>query len=164
MTKKADFAAEEWNELRAVPAIVSAAVSSADPSGLFGALKEAAGGTRGMIESLKAAQSVELAAELLSDRSFPGLPDPKELTGEGSRNGQMANLRRNAIAKAQSAVAMLGSKATPEEASAYRGMLIRVAEAVASAAKEGGFLGLGGERVSTAEQDFLDELKGSLKA
>jgi len=164
MTKKAAFTAEEWTELRAVPAILTAAVSSADPSGLVGALKEAAGGTRGMIESLKAAQGQELAEELLADRSFPGLPDPKELTGDGSREAQMANLRRNAIAKAQSALALLRRKATPEEASAYRGMLIQVAEAAASAAKEGGFLGLGGERVSAAEQEFLQALKGALAA
>jgi hypothetical protein len=164
MTNKAAFTAEEWAELRGVPAILSAAVSSADPNGLFGALKEAAGGTRGMLDSLKAAQGVELADELLADHSFPGLPDPKELTGEGSREEQMANLRRNAIAKAQSALGLLDSKATPQEASAYRGMLIQVAEAAANAAKEGGFLGFGGERVSAPEQDFLDELKVALNA
>jgi hypothetical protein len=84
MTVKTAFTAEEWTELRAVPAILSAAVSSADPSGLFGTLKEAAGGTRGMIESLTGAQGIELAAELLADRSFPGMPDPKELVGEPS--------------------------------------------------------------------------------
>jgi hypothetical protein len=151
-------------QLRAVPAILSAAVSSADPNGLFGALKEAAGGTRGMIESLKTAHGTELADELLADRSLPGLPDPKELIGEGSRDEQMANLRRNAIAKAQSVLGLLDRKATPDETAAYRGMLIQVAEAAANAAKEGGFLGFGGERVSAAEQDFLDELKGALNA
>jgi hypothetical protein len=130
----------------------------------LGALKEAAGATRGMIESLKAAQGVELADELLADHSFPGLPDPKELTGEGSREEQMANLQRNAITKAQSALSLLGGKASPEEASAYRAMLIQVAEAAAGAAKEGGFLGIGGERVSAHEQHFLDKLKGALDA
>ena len=164
MTAKAAFTAEEWTELRAVPAILSAAVRSADPSGLFGALKEAAGGTRGMIESLKAAEGVELASELLADRSFPGMPDPKELVGEGSREEQMANLRRNAIAKAQAALALLGGKAAPEETSAYRAMLVQVAESAANAAKEGGFMGFGGERVSAAEQGFLDELKAALAA
>jgi len=164
MTNKAAFTAEEWTELRAAPLMLSVAVSSADPSGLFGALKEATSGTRGMIESLKAAEGVELAQELLADRSVPDLPDPKDMIGEGSRDEQMARLRHSAIAKAQSALEIVGRKATPEETSVYRDMLIQVAEAAASAAKEGGFLGFGGERVSAAEQDLLAELKGALNA
>jgi hypothetical protein len=39
-----------------------------------------------------------------------------------------------------------------------------VAESAANAAKEGGFMGFGGERVSAAEQGFLDELKAALAA
>jgi hypothetical protein len=42
-------------------------------------------------------------------------------------------------------------------------MLMSVATTAANAAKEGGFLGVGGERVSGAEQGFLDELKDVLK-
>jgi len=38
-----------------------------------------------------------------------------------------------------------------------------VAEKVASASKEGGFLGFGGVRVSNAEQSFLNEVKAALQ-
>ena len=117
-----------------------------------------------MIEALKAAEEAELASELLADCSFPGLPDPKGLLGEGSPEEQMATLRRNARAKAQAALALLGSKARPEETSAYRAMLLKVAELAANAATEGGFMGFGGERVSAAEWTLLDELTTALAA
>jgi hypothetical protein len=41
-------------------------------------------------------------------------------------------------------------------------MLGGIAERIANASKEGGFLGFGGERVSEGERQFLDRLKGLL--
>jgi hypothetical protein len=38
-------------------------------------------------------------------------------------------------------------------------MIMSVAETTANASKEGGFLGFGGVRVSSAEQSFLNEVK-----
>jgi len=164
MTTKATFTTDEWNLLRSVPAILAAGVSTADPSGLFGSLKEAAGGMKGMIEFLKGASGVELAQEMLADKSMPGMPDPKTLLGEGDREQQMANLRKSSFDQVQKALDLLAAKATPAEIEAYKGMLANVATAAANAAKEGGFLGFGGERVSAGEQGFLDELKGVLNA
>jgi hypothetical protein len=42
-------------------------------------------------------------------------------------------------------------------------MLMTVAERAANAAKEGGFLFFGGERVSAPEQAFLSEVKTTLQ-
>ena len=41
-------------------------------------------------------------------------------------------------------------------------MIAKVAEETANAAKEGGFLGFGGERVSAGEQAFVDQVKAAL--
>ena len=54
--------------------------------------------------------------------------------------------------------ALLEQKATPEEAEAFRDWLRATAQATALAAKEGGFLGFGGERVSDDEQQMLERL------
>jgi hypothetical protein len=62
----------------------------------------------------------------------------------------------------QEVLTLLGQKASPEEVAAYKQMVSTVAERTANAAKEGGFLGFGGERVSAAEHAFLDQLKGVL--
>ena len=45
MANKQDFTPEEWNKILQSPMLVGIAVSMADPSGLWGALKEAAAGS-----------------------------------------------------------------------------------------------------------------------
>lgn len=50
----------------------------------------------------------------------------------------------------------------PEDAAAYRAMLINVAERTAGAAKEGGFLGIGGEQVNDKERAVIEELRALL--
>jgi hypothetical protein len=156
------FTAEEWNLLRILPALVSSGVSAADPGGIIGAVKEAAAGAKGLIESLRQGAGQELLAAMLEDRSTPGTPDPKTLLGEGDRRQQMENLKSAVLARIAEAMELLGRKAAPEEANAYRRLILEVAEKAASAAREGGFLGFGGERVSGAEQAFLDDVKTAL--
>jgi hypothetical protein len=66
------------------------------------------------------------------------------------------------LGKVRKALALLGTKASPEEVAAYKKMIATVAEETAKASKEGGFLGFGGERVSAGEQAFLDQVKSLL--
>ena len=56
------------------------------------------------------------------------------------------------------------AKATPEEVKAFRRWLVAAAQAAADAAKEGGFLGFGGEPVSAGEQQMLDQVRAALGA
>ena len=53
-------------------------------------------------------------------------------------------------------------KATPEETDEYRRFILRLAEVVAHAHREGGVLGVGGKEVSDRERAVLDELAGML--
>lgn len=48
------------------------------------------------------------------------------------------------------------------DAAPFKALLVHIAEKVANASKEGGFLGFGGERVSPAEQASLDKIKAAL--
>ncbi len=162
MTAQAAFTTEEWTLLRTVPALVTAGVSAADPGGLIGAVKEASAGMMGMLDSLKGSQ-LELMGALLADRSRPETPDPRAMLGEGSREQQMANFKTVLMERIREAGDLVSSKATPEEGQAYKQMLMSVAERTANAAKEGGFLFFGGERVSAAEQTFLGEVRSILQ-
>jgi len=162
MTTQAAFAPEEWALLRIVPPLVTAGVSAADPGGLIGAVKEASGGMMAMIDALKSSQ-LELMGALLADKSRPASPDAKSLLGEGSREQQIANFKAALMTKIREAGDLVSRKATPEEAQAYKQMLMTVAERAANAAKEGGFLFFGGERVSANEQAFLTEVKSTLQ-
>lgn len=163
MATQSSFSAEEWNLLRIAPALVASGVSASDPGGLVGAFQEAAAGVQGMVQSLKQDEALELASAILADKSAPKMPSPTALMGEGSRDQQLANFKSQAVSQVKAALALLESKASPAELTAYKGMLITVAEKTAHAAKEGGFLGFGGERVSADEKMFLDQLRSMLQ-
>jgi hypothetical protein len=60
------------------------------------------------------------------------------------------------------AMRILEAKATQEEVDAYKTFVMTVAQTVARAHKEGGFLGIGGKEVSDAENQALDEISASL--
>jgi len=159
MAGRTNFSDEEWNLLRLAPVLVASGVSAADPSGLIGTVKEAFYGMSSMMESYKEGAQLELIGALLADQSRPTMPDREALLGAGSRGQQIENLKTAVLGKVREALALLGAKASPEELAAYKQMLVTVAEQTANAAKEGGFLGFGGERGSAPEQAFLDQLK-----
>jgi hypothetical protein len=67
-------------------------------------------------------------------------------------------LQAQAADKAHAASAILQKKGSPEDADAYRTFLVGIAERTAKAAKEGGFLGFGGEWVSAEERTVLNRI------
>jgi len=158
MAKQDTFTAEEWTLLRLAPSLVAGGMSAADPSGIFASIKEAAAGASGMAEAFKANSTLELFSSLAADRSIPGMPDPKSMLGEGTREQQMANFKAAVLERVKAAVGLVASKASPAEADAYRNMLAGIARKAAEASKEGGFLGFGGVRVSDAEHAFITEV------
>jgi hypothetical protein len=54
------------------------------------------------------------------------------------------------------------AKSTTAEIDAYKTLVMRVAQAVAGAHKEGGFLGIGGKQISGVENQALDEISTAL--
>jgi len=67
-----------------------------------------------------------------------------------------------AIEDCKTVAALLAAKATPQEAKEYRQWAFSVAENVANAASEGGFLGFGGERVSDPEKQLIAKIRSAL--
>jgi len=161
MAKQDTFTAEEWTLLRLTPSLVAGGTAAADPSGLFSSVKESFAGAKTMAEAFKANGALELFSALAADRSIPGMPDPKSMLGEGTREQQMANLKAAVLERVKSTAALVTAKATPAEAQAYKAMLVSVALQAANASKEGGFLGFGGVRVSDKEQAFIAEVKAA---
>jgi hypothetical protein len=75
---------------------------------------------------------------------------------------QFSARRQYVLDELRSVNEVVSAKATPEEADAFRGWLLDVAQASADAAKEGGFMGFGAELVSQGEQRMLDEVRSAL--
>jgi hypothetical protein len=148
MTTKADFNAEEWSLLQEGPALAGLMVVTAERGGL---LRESLSMAQAYGEARRQGGN-ELLDELVSS---PPQLDPKRFRSPDEVQGQ-------ALQRLGEAVELLESKGTAEEADAYKRFALDVAERVAGAAKEGGFLGIGGKRVSENENAALDQLAGSL--
>lgn len=66
------------------------------------------------------------------------------------------------LASCRSVATVLNARADPADSAAYRQWLQSIAARVCEAASSGGLLGLGGDLLSDAEREFLDELGGAL--
>jgi hypothetical protein len=82
--------------------------------------------------------------------------DPDQLREVQGNIGQLASRQL------REAIQILEAKASPEEIDSYKRFVMTVAQAVAGAHKEGGFLGIGGKQISDAENQALDELSAAL--
>jgi hypothetical protein len=150
MTRKADFNAEEWATVVEGPLYAGMRVISADRGGT---LRESLALGRVYQEARGAGGDSELLDELV--KSPPSI-DPERVREAG------ANIAAVASERLREAIGILEAKATPEEIDAYKRFVMTVAQAVASAHKEGGFLGIGGKHVSDAENRALDEISTTL--
>jgi hypothetical protein len=150
MTRKADFNAEEWSTVGEGPLYAGMRVIAADRGGT---LRESLALGRTYQEARAGHGENELLDELV--KSPPSI-DPDRVREAGGNIAAVASERLRA------AMGILEAKATPEEIDAYKRFVMTVAQAVASAHKEGGFLGIGGKQVSDAENQALDEISTAL--
>jgi hypothetical protein len=148
MTTKAAFNAEEWATLAAAPALTAMTVVLADRGGT---LRESISMARAYAEARRDEGS-ELVRELVAT---PPALDPSGLRGPDDAT-------RQASAKLRQAVDLLEEKATSDEVADYKRFVIAVADTVAGAHREGGFLGIGGTDVSDRERAALDEIRTTL--
>src|SRR5919202_4646095 len=129
MTRKADFNAEEWSTVVEGPLYAGMRVIAADRGGT---LRESVALGRVYQEARAGGGESELLDELV--KSPPAI-DPSRVREAGG------NIAAVASERLREAIATLSAKATPEETEAYKRFVLSAAQAVASAHKEGGFLG-----------------------
>ena len=149
MTTKADFNAEEWSTLVEGPMLAGLRV-----------IKAGRGGT--IRESLAMGQTYAKARQQQGQNELLDalVASPPALDRERAQaGGDIAQMSGDRL---REAVEVLGQKASPDEVEAYKQFVLTVAQAVAEAHKEGGFLGVGGTQVSEEEQAALDDIKATL--
>lgn len=163
MSLKDNFSKEEWFKIMTGPGRAGAAVVAASPSGLTGVIAEfqAIGAT--IRESVSQAGRTPLMEAMAADLLGTG-PSPEEIKAmQGDRPRNMQETVEQNVQAVRQAVWLVSAKASPDDARAYQDMLMQVAERTAQAAKEGGFLGIGGEQVNDKERDVLAELQGVIR-
>jgi hypothetical protein len=152
MTRKADFNAEEWSTVVDGPLYAGMRVISA---GRGGTLRESLAMGRVYQEARQQHGESELLDELVMS---PPSIDANRVRETG---GNIAAVTSQQL---RDAMGILEGKATAAEVDAYKTFVMTVSQAVAGAHKEGGFLGIGGTRITDAENQALDEISAALGA
>jgi hypothetical protein len=159
---KTDFTPGEWKTLLESAMMAGLAVTAADPSGLWGTLKESMASARTVIGAKHDANATELIKAIAGEFE----------TSEGratARDGLRAQLSGKTppeiVVKSldilKQAAAIVDSK-SQADAAAFKGWLQHIGQAVAEASPEGGFLGFGGVPISDAEKATLAQISATL--
>jgi hypothetical protein len=159
MATKSDFTADEWSQIQRAPFMAGLAVVAASPSGPFGVVKElfAVGKMLGEVKSQGTSNDLIKALVADIEAGAKDLSAPAELKGKTPEQ-----VKSYAIESLRQVAALIDKKTKPDEAQGFKQWLVSVAQKVAEAAKEGGFLGFGGTRVSEEEAATIKELSTTL--
>ena len=155
MTTKADFTEDEWATLLRSPMVAGMAITIADPGGPIEVVKE----TSAVVKVLTHEQRDDLVGEIASEvRALA--EQRKNPVGDFKPRGAMVG--KEIVDELARANEIVTSKATPQEAEAFRSFIMECAQRAAEAAKEGGFMGFHAERVSQGEKDMLAQIGSAL--
>ena len=162
MANKASFTPDEWVLLLESPMMAGMAVSAAEPSGMFGMLKESFATGKLLVQAKSNATANELVKAVAADYETA---EGRKAASEGLKaklgGGQPGDIKAKALDALRQVTALLAAKA-PGDAAAYKAWLAHISQNVAEASKEGGFLGFGGVQVSDAEKATLAEISAAL--
>ena len=162
MATKTSFSREEWNRILESVMLSGMAVTAADPSGLFGVLKESMATGRTLLAAKADPSSNELIKAVVSDfESGEGRQAARTQVQSRLKGVAVGEMKNQSIAALREISQLLDSKA-PSDAAGFKTWLHHIAENAAEASAEGGFMGFGGTQVSEAEKATLAELSKAL--
>ena len=148
MTGKADFTEEEWRQVLEAPPSAGMIVITAESGG---SVRESFSMAKAYTEARQRHGDSELLDEVVSTK-----PEV-----DRTRVGSREELKEHNLQNLRDAVAVLETKAGPEEVEEYKRFIVGLAERVAEAHREG-FMGLSGERVSDAERAAVEQIASTL--
>ena len=162
MASKANFTPEEWAKVLSSPMVAGMAITAADPSGVWGLLKEGMASSWSLLEARQSAQANSLVKAVAEDfTTAEGRTAARTAMQARFKGAQLSGLKDIAIAELRNVSAILDAKA-PADAPAFKAWLKEIAQKAAEAGTEGGFLGFGGVAVSDAEKATLAEISTAL--
>lgn len=149
MTSRADFSDAEWGVVMAGVVAPGVAVMLLDP-GVVSTMKE----MRAMVETLMGAAARYPGVELIAAISTksPRGDDPLPIDAKTPVEQQLDRT----LADVRSALRMVDAKATPDEARAFRRLVLEVGKAAAQSSGNGIF-GIGA-KLSPLEKRYLERL------
>ena len=163
MTDKSNFTPDEWKLLLESVMAAGIAITAADPSGLWGLLKESfASGTELAKAKMDPGTNALIKAVVADFGTTEGRSTARDGLKDKFKGSKPAEIKDKCIEILRQTAVIIDTKA-PGDAAAFKGWLQQISQHVAEAAKEGGFLGIGGVSVSDAEKATLTEISSALK-
>jgi hypothetical protein len=163
MADKSNFSPDEWKLLLESMMMAGIAVSAADPSGLWGLLKESLAESRDLVAAKTDPTTKPLIKAIVEDFfTSQGRTIARDGTREKLNGLKPPEAKAKCIETLAQAGAVVDAKA-PDDAAAFKAWLRQISQHVAEAASEGGWFGLGGTQVTDAEKATLDEISGALR-
>lgn len=144
------FTGEEWAKLSTAPMTIAALIMQTEPGGVFTEMRS----FLRYLEEARNARPGMLCDAILAEQN-QALDDPRS----GVEALKLAKYSTDPYAPVNEILDILSARCELQESLEVRQMLYQVALRVAEAAKEGGFLGFGGVRVSEKEQAVLTRLR-----
>ncbi len=142
----------DWNKVAAAPVAALLAVSSSDLDGPFDTMKEIKAAQAALLEATKTAPAGSvLAAAFGGGLTESALKSVREMAKD-------RDALTRVIADATAAV----KQRSPGELDAFKAAIRSIGKATAEAAKEGGFLGIGGTLVSDDEKAALAKIDAAM--
>jgi len=134
------------------------AITAAEPSGLWGMLKESFASASELAKAASDPGANPLVKAVASDfTTSEGRSTARDDLKAKLAGSKAADIKTKSIESLKQVSALLDTKA-PGDAVAFKGWLRQISEHVADAAEEGGFMGFGGVKVSDAEKATLSDI------
>ncbi len=166
-----NYTEEEMNLLANTPQLIGAAMAFVGSSGLFGTGKEMFVNAKSIMAGIKDYPNNALIQAVLPNvagDSGEALEKMKKIRQWGIDRMKAKGVnspekfRDAALEDMKSVTELLAAKSSQQEADEYKQWALSIAEKVAMATTEGGFLGFGGERFSENEKLFMSQIENTL--
>lgn len=163
MTALDAFDPSDRPRIAALPMLVGMAVTAADPGGLWGAIKESTAMASAITKAKAGETNPLISAAAENFASSEGRSAVSAILKDEVKGREPKAIVESLLAEIGRLAALIASK-DPGAAAGYNAWLLDIAQNVAEAGTEGGFLGFGGVKVSADEAATLDRLRGVLAA
>ena len=162
MANKQSFTPEEWTKILESTMLAGMAVTAAEPSGLWGLLKEGFASSSALAAAKADSGSSELVKAVIAEyETTEGRAAIQEALRKRFAGSKPGDAVQRSLDNLREVSAILAAKA-PGDAPAFKAWLSSISQKVAEASSEGGFLGIGGVQVSDAEKATLSDIAKAL--
>jgi hypothetical protein len=163
MADKSTFTGDEWKLLLESVMMAGIAVTAAEPSGLWGMLKESIANSSALLQAKADTAANPLVKAIVGDfETSEGRAAARDGLQAKLKGAKPQEIKARCIETLQQARAVVDTKA-PADSDGFKTWLYQISQKVAEASKEGGFLGIGGVAVSEAEKATLGEISSALQ-